>query len=271
MQHLAIKSTFTLTSISKPGSSKAVPVRLCVAPDVVQRCPERPGCCHTVPAFARTTAQYCFLLLCNVPDADPFATAQGGTEQPQIWPTSVDSDLIKQGRVNLWGWGEAAGSSYSDGGASSRLHQLESIMQQKTSHGLSPERALLFLHLPQLLTVSKGSTYRTKYFTFLVVHWSAICSKHSETPQCQTATRCYESVLSSECFVMRLMSSNEVTEKKQVKYTLMLVSHPLILVTYQRSHERFQNVNRLCCILTIILDFFGKQYDNELWGNFSVL
>lgn len=37
--------------------------------------------------------------------------------------------------------------------------------------------------------------------------------------------------------------------KKQDKYTLTLVSHPLILVTYQRSHDRFQNVDSLYWLL----------------------
>lgn len=113
-------------------------------------------------------------------------------KQPQIWPTSVDSDLIKQCRVNWWGQGKVVCSSYAGGEASSHLHQLERIMHQTTSHELSPELALLFLLLPQLPTVSEGSTYRTKYFTFLVVHWFVICCKHLETSWCQTATTCYK-------------------------------------------------------------------------------
>ena len=66
----------------------------------------------------------------------------------------------------------------------------------------------------------------------------------------------------------RLMSSNEVTEKSQVRYTLTLVSHPLILVTYQKSHERFQNVDRAYHLLTVIPNYFVSNVTKrKIWGN----
>lgn len=62
-EYLTTESTFTLTSITGPGSSKAVQVCLCLSANAVERCPEMCSaamkfCKHNCPAMLLTTVQH---------------------------------------------------------------------------------------------------------------------------------------------------------------------------------------------------------------------
>lgn len=62
----------------------------------------------------------------------------------------------------------------------------------------------------------------------------------------------------------RPKSPTKVIKKSFVRYTLTLVSHPLVLITYQRNHEKLQNVYRVCCLFTVYSKLFCKQLHNAL-------
>jgi len=96
----ATERTFTSTSITRPGSSKAVQVCWCMSPDTMQRCPEMPG-----------AAMRYRLLQAQLSSAAPSCCAMFQIQilfllhkvlliLAQIWPTSVDNNLNKQCRVN---------------------------------------------------------------------------------------------------------------------------------------------------------------------------